>query len=46
MSLSGLLNNCKTTQGARLLKTFLKQPLKNVDEIGKILIITKTILIF
>ncbi|OUM64314.1 hypothetical protein PIROE2DRAFT_42675, partial [Piromyces sp. E2] len=33
MCLSGLLNNCKTTQGARLLKTFLKQPLKDVNEI-------------
>jgi len=33
MCLSGLLNNCKTTQGTRLLKTFLKQPLKNADEI-------------
>jgi len=37
MCLSGLLNNCKTTQGTRLLKTFLKQPLKNADEIGNIL---------
>jgi len=34
MCLSGLLNNCKTTQGARLLKTFLKQPLKDINEIG------------
>ncbi|ORX58397.1 DNA mismatch repair protein [Piromyces finnis] len=33
MCLSGLLNNCKTTQGARLLKTFLKQPLKDINEI-------------
>lgn len=33
MCLAGLLNNCKTTQGSRLLKTFLKQPLKNVEEI-------------
>ncbi|ORX80440.1 muts 2 [Anaeromyces robustus] len=33
MCLSGLLNNCKTTQGTRLLKTFLKQPLKNANEI-------------
>jgi len=36
MCLAGLLNNCKTTQGSRLLKTFLKQPLKNVEEIGNL----------
>lgn len=35
MCLSGLLNHCKTTQGTRLLKTFLKQPLKNIKEIEK-----------
>jgi len=39
MCLAGLLNNCKTTQGSRLLKTFLKQPLKNVEEIGNLFFI-------
>ncbi|KAJ2139573.1 MSH2 protein [Coemansia sp. RSA 353] len=33
MSLLGLLNHCKTSQGKRLLAQWLKQPLLNVDDI-------------
>ncbi|KAF9265861.1 DNA mismatch repair protein [Marasmius fiardii PR-910] len=34
-TLLGLLNKCKTAQGARLLGTWLKQPLVNLHEIHK-----------
>jgi DNA mismatch repair protein MSH2 len=34
MSLYGLLNRCKTSQGQRLLGRWLKQPLVNMHEIG------------
>ncbi|KAF5380061.1 hypothetical protein D9615_006117 [Tricholomella constricta] len=34
-TLLGLLNKCKTAQGARLLGTWLKQPLVNLHEIRK-----------
>ncbi|KAF7318276.1 DNA mismatch repair protein 2 [Mycena chlorophos] len=34
-TLFGLLNKCKTAQGARLLGTWLKQPLMNLHEIQK-----------
>lgn len=34
MSLFGLLNRCKTSQGTRLLATWLKQPLVNKHEIN------------
>lgn len=33
-TLFGLLNKCKTSQGARLLGTWLKQPLINLHEIS------------
>lgn len=36
MSLYGLLNRCKTSQGKRLLQRWLKQPLVNLHEIGKL----------
>jgi DNA mismatch repair ATPase MutS len=35
MSLYGLLNRCKTSQGQRLMGRWLKQPLVNLHEIGK-----------
>ncbi|KAI8143014.1 DNA mismatch repair protein-like protein msh-2 [Fennellomyces sp. T-0311] len=35
MNLYGLLNHCRTAQGARLLMQWLKQPLLNVDEIHR-----------
>ncbi|CAO3614416.1 unnamed protein product [Cunninghamella blakesleeana] len=35
MSLYGLLNNCHTAQGGRLLAQWLKQPLLNINEITK-----------
>ncbi|ORX62954.1 DNA mismatch repair protein-like protein msh-2 [Hesseltinella vesiculosa] len=35
MSLYGLLNHCKTSQGGRLLAQWLKQPLLNVTDIEK-----------
>lgn len=35
MSLYGLLNRCKTSQGQRLLARWLKQPLVNLHEIKK-----------
>lgn len=35
MSLFGLLNKCKTSQGSRLLSIWLKQPLLNQSEIEK-----------
>lgn len=35
MSLYGLLNRCKTSQGQRLLGRWLKQPLVNLHEIGE-----------
>ncbi|CAO1618672.1 unnamed protein product [Sympodiomycopsis kandeliae] len=35
MSLHGLLNKCKTSQGTRLLAQWLKQPLVNLHEIRK-----------
>lgn len=34
-TLLGLLNKCKTSQGTRLLGTWLKQPLVNLHEIRK-----------
>lgn len=34
MSLFGLLNRCKTSQGSRLLSQWLKQPLVNLHEIS------------
>ena len=36
MSIFGLLNRCKTAQGTRLLAQWLKQPLINLDAIGKL----------
>lgn len=35
MSLYGLLNRCKTSQGMRLLAQWLKQPLINLHDIGE-----------
>jgi DNA mismatch repair protein MSH2 len=35
MSLFGLLNRCKTSQGQRLLGRWLKQPLVNLHEISE-----------
>ena len=35
MSVYGLLDKCKTSQGKRLLGRWLKQPLVNLHEIGK-----------
>lgn len=34
-TLFGVLNKCKTSQGSRLLGTWLKQPLINLHEISK-----------
>jgi DNA mismatch repair protein MSH2 len=34
MSIFGLLNHCKTSQGSRLLAQFIKQPLMSLEEIG------------
>ncbi|KAK9759929.1 MSH2 protein, partial [Basidiobolus ranarum] len=34
MSVFGILNNCKTAQGSRLLGQWLKQPLLDIKEIG------------
>jgi DNA mismatch repair ATPase MutS len=36
MSLYGLLNLCKTSQGSRILAQWLKQPLMNISEIGRL----------
>lgn len=35
--LYGLLNRCRTSMGSRKLSSFLKQPLMDIDEIGKFL---------
>jgi DNA mismatch repair protein MSH2 len=35
MSLYGLLNKCKTQGGSRLLKQWVKQPLRSVDAINR-----------
>ena len=37
MSVFGLLDKCKTSQGKRLLGRWLKQPLVNLHEIGEII---------
>jgi DNA mismatch repair ATPase MutS len=36
MSLFGLLNRCRTSMGQRLLAQWLKQPLLQIDAIGRI----------
>lgn len=36
MSLYGLLDKCKTSQGKRLLQRWLKQPLVNLHEISEL----------
>lgn len=36
MSVYGLLNRCKTSQGMRLLAQWLKQPLINLHDIGEL----------
>lgn len=41
MSLYGLLNKCKTSQGMRLLTQWLKQPLVNLHDIGQSLELTR-----